>query len=103
MKESISKLALAISRTAFAFAMLTSVFWLSTVISQNGWFAAFYWIFAAPWIGGAALFLGVIPSSILYAKLHQQRDLASLKWSSAAFLIVVVESALLLVVPLHGS
>jgi len=103
MTESISRLVLVISRAAFTLAALATLPWLYTVFSQNGWGALFYWLFVSPWVGGAALFLGLVPSGILYARLHQQRDLSSLKWSAAAALIVAAESVLLLVVPLHGS
>src|SRR5688572_19171567 len=98
-----SKVVLVISRMAFASSVLASLPWVLIVFSHNGWGALFYWAFVTPWVGGTALLLGTVPSGILYAQRHQPRDLASLKWSSAAVLIVAVESLLLFAVPLHGS
>ena len=103
MKNFVSMFALVFSKISLALSIFTSLPWAFIVISQNGWGAVFYWLFVTPWIGGAALFLGLVPSSILYARFHEQRDLSIVKWSAAAVVIVAAESALLLVVPLHGS
>jgi hypothetical protein len=102
MREVISKLAHCISWLAVVLTAIASFCWFSIVRNGDGWGGLAFVIIVAPWLGGASLLLGVIPSTVLYFQKRQRRDLFSLWMSGCSCLAVGGETAVLCVVRLHA-
>ena len=102
MREVISKLAYGISWLAVILTAIASLFWFAIVRNDDGWGGLAFVVLVAPWLGGASLVLGVIPSSVLYYQNRQRRDLFSLWMSGCSCFAVGVETAMLFAVRLHA-
>ena len=102
MKESVSKFSHGVSWVAAVLTAIASILWVAIIVTQDGWGALFYMVIITPWVGGGALFLGLIPSSVLYARFRQRRDLRSIWLSGVSVLMVAAETAGLFVYPTHA-
>ena len=52
-------------------------------------------------LGGGILLLGIIPSSVLYLRKRQRRDLVSLLLAGCSFVAVLAETILLWIIPMR--
>ncbi|HTD66586.1 MAG TPA: hypothetical protein VK846_08665 [Candidatus Limnocylindria bacterium] len=92
MRESISKLSHAVSWLAIVATIIATVLWFAVVERKNGWEAMAFVIVVAPWIGGVAFCLGLIPSTILYFQRRGRRDLPSVFLSAISVVAIVAEA-----------
>src|SRR6185369_15397742 len=100
-----SKLILVLSWVAAVFAALASAWWVWNVyfVEYNFLFDVAFTLLTAP-VNAGVLCLAVIPSSILYFRTGERRDLTTLLLSGISFVIVLVETILLwTVITLHGA
>jgi len=102
MKDKISKFCHGISWLAVILTAMASLLWVAIIVTQDGWGALFYIVLITPCVGGGALLLGLIPSSILYVHSRQRRDLRSIWLSGASVVVVAAETAGLFVYPTHA-
>ena len=99
-----SKVVSVSSCAAVVFATLATVWWVWYVffVEYNFLFDVTFTLFAGT-VNVGVLILVVIPSNILYFRTREPRDLTSLFLSGSAFMIVLVETVLVWMIPLHGA
>src|SRR5689334_7829947 len=94
MKDSISIFSHTISYLSVNLAAIASLIWVVAIAAGDKLTQA-VWLAFVPWVGGGALALGLIPSSILFVQSHKPRDLRSIWMSGVAVLVVTAETAAL--------
>jgi len=102
MTESFSKFVYGVCCLAVALTVTATWFWIGIVREQDGLHGMAFAFGVVPFLGGGSLLCGVMPSSILFLRSRQRRDLWSLLMSSGSFLAIAGEMAVLCVIPLHG-
>lgn len=99
-----SKAVFALSWFAVVFALFATAWWVWYVffVDYNFLFDVVFTLFTSP-VNLGVLFLALIPSSILYIRTRERRDLISLLLSGCSFVVVLVETVLVWIIPLHGA
>jgi len=100
-----SKVVFIFSCVAVIFAICASAWWVWYVffVEYNFLFDVMFTLFTAP-VNVGVLLAAVIPSSILYFRTKERRDLLSLLLSGCSFVSVLVETVLVwTVIKLHGA
>jgi hypothetical protein len=93
----------ALSWVAVVFAIVATVCWISIVADGNYCWSAFAFAMSATPVNLGVLLLGVIPSSILYFRTRQRSDLTTLLLAGCSFVIVLVETVSLWIIPMRGE
>jgi hypothetical protein len=104
MRDTISIVFHLASWLAALLTILATVCWVTVVADGNYCWSAFaFQIGMALPLGGGTLLLGVIPSSVLYLKNRQRRDLKSLWLTGCSVVILFGEAVLLQIIPMRGE
>ena len=104
MRFNLSKAIHVLSWVAMVFAAFATAWWVQYVffVDYNFLFDVIFTLFTSP-VNIGVFVLAVIPSSILYFRTRQRRDFVSLLLSGCSFVIVLVETVLVWLMPLHGA
>jgi hypothetical protein len=103
MRDAISMIVHWASWCAVIVTGLSTVAWLEIIADGNYCWSAFAFTMMATSLGGCTLLLGVIPSSVLYFRKKQPRDLRSVWLTGCSFVILVGEAVILQVIPMRGE
>ena len=88
---------------AVGFALLATAGWIAVVADGNNVWAAFAFALSMSVVDVGILALAVVPSGFLYARGRERHDLLSLLLAVGAFGVIVLEIALLYVLPMRGE
>ena len=102
MKNTISKIVFGLSWVALAATALLTLLCFSVAIDHDGRGGVFTRTLVNPIWACTLLALLILPSSLLFLRGHQRRDLWSLVLSGVCFVGVLGETLALYNVPLHG-
>lgn len=77
-------------------------FWIRIARTQDGFAGLAFLLVTAPWLAGALVLLGLLPSGYLYYKTKSRLNLWSLGMTGGSFLALLVETGALFFIPLRG-
>lgn len=103
MRFNRSMVVFAFSWVAFVFAVIATVCWVGIVVAGNYCWSAFAFTMTVTPVNVAILVLAVIPGSIFYFRTRQRKDLTTLWLTGCSCLFVLVETALLWIIPMRGE
>ena len=99
MRDTISKFIYRLSWLALILAVVFTALFVEMVLCRDVGVGMLFF-FIAPFLSLGMLLLGVIPSSILYFKRRESRDLLSFWLSGCSFVALVIELVVLFCFPL---
>ena len=103
MRNVISTIVHWVSWLAAILAVLATAEWVMIVADGNYCWSTFAFTMMAIPLGGGMLLLGVAPSAGLYLKNHRPRDLTSLKFAGCSLALILIEAAVLWIMPQRGE
>jgi hypothetical protein len=103
MRDSISIIVHLAAWLAAILTVLATLVCAAIIADGNYCWSAFAFTMVTLPLGGGTLLLGVIPSSVLYFKNGQRRDLKSLWLTGISLAILFGEAILLNIMPMRGE
>ena len=104
IRDTVSKLVHYASWFSVILTVLATAWWAAIVADGNSVWAAFGFTLLIPLqLGGGTFLLAIVPSSILYLRNKQRRDLTSLQLAGGSFVTVLLETGLLWIISMRGE
>src|SRR5205814_7955630 len=101
LKRHLSTFIFLFSCTAAVATVITTLWWISIVASEDGWEAMVFMLIGST-LGAGSFFFPFVPSAFFYSHWRSKRDLHSLWVSGSTIFALIVETATLFCIPLHG-